>query len=209
MELASFLAGQRWSDHPACTHPLLAALARQVNDRTGDAGRQRLAGLIPSVIGLTSDDPRLDVLIAGRCARTALPVVCAERQRVMAVAILTGERVLAGLDGRPAGSLSAGSLSVGSRQALDRAPAAARWARQFIGEVGPSAAAFRRHAAPSIVRCAVEGIAQACIPDPEQLLHDLLADTIDECAAFLHPTQPATTPNRHPAAVMPASSRPG
>src|SRR5829696_7826310 len=121
MELASFLAGQRWSDHPACTHPLLAALARQVNDRTGDAGRQRLAGLIPSVIGLTGDDPRLDVLIAGRCARTA-----------MAVAILTGERVLAGLDGRPAGSLSAGSLSVGSRQALDRAPAAARWARQFI-----------------------------------------------------------------------------
>ena len=28
MELASFLAGERWSDHPACTHPLLAALAR-------------------------------------------------------------------------------------------------------------------------------------------------------------------------------------
>ncbi|WP_344829386.1 hypothetical protein [Nonomuraea dietziae] len=24
MELASYLAGERWSDHPACTHPLLA-----------------------------------------------------------------------------------------------------------------------------------------------------------------------------------------
>ena len=32
MELASYLAGERWSDHPACTHPLLAALARDVND---------------------------------------------------------------------------------------------------------------------------------------------------------------------------------
>ena len=26
MELASLLAGERWSDHPACTHPLLAAV---------------------------------------------------------------------------------------------------------------------------------------------------------------------------------------
>jgi hypothetical protein len=28
MELASYLAGERWSDHPACTHPLLASVAR-------------------------------------------------------------------------------------------------------------------------------------------------------------------------------------
>jgi hypothetical protein len=33
MELASFLAGERWSDHPSCTHPLLAEVARNVNDR--------------------------------------------------------------------------------------------------------------------------------------------------------------------------------
>ena len=52
MELASFLAGERWSDHPGCTHPLLAALARHVNDLTSDAARPRLAPLIPSVIGL-------------------------------------------------------------------------------------------------------------------------------------------------------------
>ena len=26
MEMAAFLAGERWSDHPRCTHPLLAAL---------------------------------------------------------------------------------------------------------------------------------------------------------------------------------------
>ena len=36
MELASVLAGERWSDHPACTHPLLAELARLVNDDTSD-----------------------------------------------------------------------------------------------------------------------------------------------------------------------------
>src|SRR5438045_9736106 len=67
MELASYLAGERWSDHPACTHPLLAAVARDVNDHTSDAGRARLAGLIPSVIGLTGDDLHLDARLARRC----------------------------------------------------------------------------------------------------------------------------------------------
>src|SRR6266511_6291080 len=105
MELASLLAGERWSDHPACTHPLLAAVARHVNDYTSDAGRPRLTGLIPSVIGLTGDDLHIDVRIALRSATTALPVVAAERQRVMAVSVLTCERVLADLDGRAVGSL--------------------------------------------------------------------------------------------------------
>lgn len=52
MELASYLAGERWSDHPACTHPLLAGLARLVNDHTTDEGRSRLVPLVPSIIGL-------------------------------------------------------------------------------------------------------------------------------------------------------------
>jgi hypothetical protein len=48
MEFASYLAGERWSEHPACTHPLLAELARQVNDRTSDRARQALVGLVPT-----------------------------------------------------------------------------------------------------------------------------------------------------------------
>src|SRR6186997_1813733 len=92
MEMASFLAGERWSDHPACTHPLLAALARLVNDHTSDAGRGRLVELIPSVVGLTSDDPHVDLEIMLRASTTALPVASAPRQRVLAVAVLSGER---------------------------------------------------------------------------------------------------------------------
>jgi hypothetical protein len=206
MELASFLAGERWSDHPACSHPLLATLARDVNDCTSDANRQRLAQLIPSVIGLTSDDPHLDALIALRCATTALPVVSAERQRTMAVAILTCNRVLADLDGQPSST-----LDQRSRQALDDAPHAARWARTFISDMGPSPTAFRRHAAPCAVRCAVEGIAQACIPEPDDLLRELLAGTIRECVARIrstrHTTQPAAD-DRPKAAIM-SSSEPG
>jgi hypothetical protein len=126
MEMASYLAGERWSDRPACTHPLLAALARDVNDYTSDAGRGQLAGLIPSVIGLTGDDPRIDARIALVCARMALPVVAAGRQHVLAVSVLVGERVLAGLDGRPAGW-----LTEPSRAALAGVPNAAQWARDF------------------------------------------------------------------------------
>src|SRR5689334_2064635 len=101
MELASFLAGEKWSDHPACTHPLLAAVARLVNDNTSDAGRQELVPLVPSVIGLTGDDLQIDARVALRLATMALPVVAAERQCVMAVSVLACDRMLADLDGRP------------------------------------------------------------------------------------------------------------
>ena len=71
MEYASYLAGEKWSDHPACTHPLLAELARQVNDFTSDDARQALVELVPDMIGLTGSDLRIDLRIALRAARTA------------------------------------------------------------------------------------------------------------------------------------------
>jgi hypothetical protein len=199
MEFASVLAGERWSDHPSCTHPLLAAVARHVNDYTSDAGRQRLAGLIPSVIGLTGDNLHIDARIALGSARMALPVVAAECQQVMAVSVLTCERVLAELDGRPAGA-----LEEESRSALAQVPHAARWASRFTSTAPTSATPakrFRRHAAPAIVRNAVQGIAQACVPDPDRMLRDLLVQAIDVCAAWggREPDReaapvPATTP---------------
>jgi hypothetical protein len=177
MEMASYLAGERWSDHPRCTHPLLAQLARLVNDHTSDARRPQLAELIPSVIGLTSDDPRVDARIALQSARFALPVVSALRQNAMAVAILRTERVLAKLEGWPEDHMSGGS-----RSALAQAPHAAEWAERFIGTGDISLARFRRYAAPSTVRCAVQGIAEACIPDPDGLMRELLVQGIHDCA---------------------------
>lgn len=181
MEYASYLAGERWSDHPACTHSLLAALGRLVNDFTSDAGRPRLVELVPSVIGLNSDDVRVDATIALRAARTALPVVAAERQRVMAVSVLTAERVLAELEGRPVED-----MSEASERALDEVPDARRWAQHFTRKMGISPKGFRRHAGPITVHYAVEGIARACVSDPDAILYDLLADTIDDCSALVH-----------------------
>jgi hypothetical protein len=190
MELASLLAGESWSDRPACTHPLLAALARHVNDYTSDAGRPRLASLIPSVIGLTGDDLRIDARIALRSATMALPVVAAGRQRVMAVSVLACERVLSELDGRPPGT-----LEERSRLALAKVPHAAQWASRFTDGVRASEKGFRRQAAPTIVLDAVDGIASACIPDPDGMLHDLLVQAIAECEACVgrEPTRAAAS----------------
>ncbi|MGH8968835.1 MAG: hypothetical protein ACRDV1_02675 [Actinomycetes bacterium] len=178
MELASYLAGERWSDHPRCTHPLLAELARLVNDCTSDERRSRLAPMIPSVIGLTGDDLRTDARIALLSARMALPVASADRQNVLAVSVLTAEHVLGGLDGRPAGH-----LEPESQRALEQAPLAADWARTLVVEAGIRVNGFRRHSAPNSVRCAVRGIAEACVAEPDDLLHQLLSDVIEDCAS--------------------------
>ena len=197
MELASYLAGERWRDHPACTHPLVATLARLVNDHTSDAGRGRLVELIPSVIGLISDDPHMDVDIALLSATTALPVASAERQRVLAVGVLAAEQVLADLDGRPADR-----LGEPSRCALAQAPDAARWAQRFTQEMRITPKGFRRHGAPNIVGHAVVSIAQGCVPDPDAMLHDLLAVAIGDCAAWVRcdPDSVAATRDPTPAA---------
>jgi hypothetical protein len=184
MEFASLLAGERWSDHPACTHPLLAAVARHVNDYTSTTGRARLAELIPSVIGLTGDDLHIDAAIALGSARLALPVAAAERQRVLAVAVLSCERVLAELDGR-----TVGALEEPSRSALAQVPQAAAWAARFTSTAPASVTStkrFRQQAAPTIVRNAAQGIAQACVPDPDGMLRTLLVQAIDACAAWTH-----------------------
>lgn len=178
MEMASYLAGERWSDHPACTHPALAAVARSVNDGTSDAGRGALAPLIPSVVGLHSDAPLLHARLALLCATRALPVVAEERQRVMAVAALAADRVLARSDGRGPG---AGLLPT-TREALASVPLAA-WAHGFAtaGDVGLSA--HRRNAVPHVIASAAAGIARSCTADPDALLRDLLVEAIATCQA--------------------------
>lgn len=72
MELASLLAGERWSDHPRCTHPVLCVLARAINDACSDDGRQQLAPLVPDVIGRNADDPRITAALYQYCAEVCL-----------------------------------------------------------------------------------------------------------------------------------------
>lgn len=194
MELASFLAGERWTDHPACTHPLLAEVARQVNDRTTDAGRPLLATLIPEVIGLTTEDPLADVRIALHCALTALPDVAFDAQRSLAVGVLACERQLAALEDP---HLEAVRRRIA--RGLDDVPQAGRWAAAFTvrRSLEPqltSAKHFCRHGAPGIVRIATRSVAVAAIPSPDERLRAMLAGAIAECRVHSQAPKPAPVP---------------
>jgi len=179
MEMASFLAGERWSDRPTCTHPVLAELARWVNDMVDDTHRQRLVTMVPEVVGLNPDDPRATTALLLTAARAALPVAAQERQHILALAILNAERVLAEQDRR-----SFGHLSEASRVALTTSPAAEHWARGQLARIGFSPTAVRRSSASKVVALAVDGIARAWTDDRQERLVELLRDGIDVMAAF-------------------------
>jgi hypothetical protein len=173
MEMASYLAGERWSDHPRCTHPLLAALARDVNDRVGDDARSRIVRLVPDVVGVQSDDPRSYAWIAREATIAALPVAPALRQPAIAVGLIRCQLVLDPAEGRPGTNLDAEC-----RAALDSAPVARDWALDFVRMGVGSDRDFVRRAAPAIVRSSVAGIAEACVRDADDRLVTLLERSI-------------------------------
>jgi hypothetical protein len=182
MELASYLAGEPWSDHPSCTHPLLASLARDVNDHVGDYARSRLAPHIPEVIGLNGDDPRVDAWIAREAALAALPVTAAERQGVAAVGLLRCERMLNQLEGRDRHYIDPRTSA-----SLDAVPHARDWARGFTALGWGTAGSFAKRSAPAIVHSAVSGIAAAAVPSNDDLLVGLLERTIGLCREWFGP----------------------
>ncbi|GAA1059009.1 hypothetical protein [Agromyces bracchium] len=186
MEFASFLAGERWSDHPSCTHGTLAHLARLVNDRTSDAGRARLTELIPSVVGLTSDDPLLDVLLAVRAAHAALPVAAEERQRSQAVGLRAAMVALADRDD----DVSAAAREL-AESALRSAPAADAWAIRFIDEVGRGHPRTSVKQYRHVITGAVDGIATAAIADRDERLVALLTAAVADTERFVgRPAEP-------------------
>ena len=191
MEMASYLAGERWSDHPSCTHPVLAELARSVNDATSDAARQRLAPMVPDVVGLHPEGRCVAPAIARLAATTALEVSAASTQRVAAVGLLRCEAMLADLEAR-----GPGELSPGAQAALADAPQAADWAWRFIGQARfptdkPDRRSFERHTGVAIVRTSVNGIAAACVSDPDARLVELLTHAIELCQVAAAQQQPA------------------
>lgn len=178
MEYASYLAGERWSDHPSCTNPSLAALARLVNDCSSDATRSELATLIPSVVGLIGDGRRSTLMIAARSISAALPIASHGRQRALA-----------------AGALRCRSLfdDAGARELVDSAlaqtPDEAEWAAHFIVDSGRLDPRLIDRLCDAIIRTAVIGIAEACVPDPDERMRDLLASCIDDLAMAPRPVR--------------------
>jgi len=202
MEYASYLAGERWSDHPVCTQGTLALLARMVNDRVSDAARARLTPLIPKVIGLTSDDPLLDAVIAVRAAHAALPIAAEERQRSQAVGLRVALEVLAEHD-----DVLAAEARELAAAALRAAPAADAWATRFIERIGPvRRPAMTVRQCQDIVTGAVDGIAWASVGDADDRLVALLTDAVSDTARFVGAAREAKGVARGPGVDLTRSS---
>jgi hypothetical protein len=183
MEFASYLAGERWSDHPACTHAGLSQLARAVNDLTSNEARSRLAPLIPSVIGLNSDDPRLELVLAVHAVAVALPDASLDRQHALAVGGLVCVAALEGSGGSGLPELVEQPFA----RALESTPEAAGWARRFIDR---TASRWRREEVSTrqthaVLAMAADGVRSACADFPDDRLHALLASAIDITERFV------------------------
>jgi hypothetical protein len=180
MEFASFLAGERWSDHPSCTHPLLAQLARQVNDLVDDEGRQQLVPLVPSVVGRHGDDRTWLTLPVAVAAAPILDVP-EPTQRVLAAGLLSAQQVCA--------EVGADAAETGRRAqaALDLVPGAVGWLERLPAPARITPRIFARRCAPTMIRCAADGIAATGSADCDVQLRALLETAIAACPA---PTQP-------------------
>jgi hypothetical protein len=175
MEFASYLAGERWSDHPECTDPVLAALARGVNDGVSDARREELVTHIPRVIGLRGDDRVIGLIVALRAAVAALPVASMDRQRSLALGIQGVRRDL--------GHDIPAALDALAQRALGEVPDATAWADSYLASQRPGSKALHASAAQAMTRIATAGIAEACIDDPDTLLIETLELAIADVEA--------------------------
>jgi hypothetical protein len=79
MEVASWLAGEAWTDHPECVHQTLGAVARGVYDHSSRAARTELMPLAPSLVGTARSGLELPARLVGTCVSTALSSPLPER----------------------------------------------------------------------------------------------------------------------------------
>jgi hypothetical protein len=175
MEYVSVLAGAPFSDAPPCTDPTLAAIARAVNDYSGDEKRQRLALLASD---LTTAGPleltqRHD--LARRCLLTAIPYSVGDRRRVLVVGLLGLERAAAG-DTR---GFSPDVVSLDTEFALLGCDTAVRQAVERLEALPVSLEAHRDRGLAAAIEMAIATIAEEAA-DPDDVLYELLVACLDE-----------------------------
>ncbi|MGB8649900.1 MAG: hypothetical protein WCD35_04480 [Mycobacteriales bacterium] len=192
MEIGSFLAGERWSDHPRCTDPALAELARCVNDVMPDSERSRLAPMIPSVIGTgeRTAEERIELAagIVRSCALVALPVVTPLSARPLACALITAECLL-------------GETTPVATAALATKPAAHAFAVTFLVDHPPewrNTRAYLTRSAPHALRCAVRAVLEDLGPGAPAVLTGMLAAAVTTARAVcgLEPDTPSVPDQR-------------
>lgn len=179
MELTSLLAGERWTDSPACTHPVLAALARAVNDCTGDAARQQLAELAPLLAdaagpGRRSGDP-LSAVLARKAVLHALRVTAGVRRRTLLVALLGAHAAC------PVGAVVDPDAEAVA-DLLREPDLDVRSALSFVQGLRVSEA-YHLRGAVNAVHLSVRAVVDSTGARSDELLRALLVEAVDACRA--------------------------
>lgn len=190
MEYASYLAGTRWSDHPTCTHPTVASLARLVNDLTSAGARQRLTRHITSVVGLVGDDPRIPVVLSALAAANALPIASQSRQRALATALVRCDNLMAAWEGE-----AIERARMRTRVAFLLTPGVRQWAESFVTTASGRTPIPILDDDDAILRTAAIAIADACVSDADTRLERMLQSAIEECAALVN--ERVAAPQQH------------
>ncbi len=180
MEYTSLLAGERFSDAPRCTDPVLAAIARAVNDYSRDASRQRIApfaGDLTTAEGAGEDVQRR---LVRHCLLTALSRATGTRRHVLLVALLGLDRAAAGADD----GWDASMLSVDSELALLHNDAGLAEAAAYVANVPVSVGEHARRALGVAAEVAVATIADSG-DDADDVLFQLLRQCLDDYRAAL------------------------
>jgi hypothetical protein len=175
MEYTSVLAGERFSDSPRCTDPVLAAVARAVNDYSGEASRQRIA---PSAGDLTTTHGAGDEVQRGivrRCLLTALRTADGTRRHGLLVALLGLDRAAAGADRGWERSM----LCIDSELGLLGHDTGLADAEKYVATVPVSVSEHARRAPAVDVELAIATIAQSA-ESPDDVLFELFLECLDD-----------------------------
>jgi hypothetical protein len=173
MEYTSIIAGERFSDHPRCTDPALAAVARAVNDYSSDAARQPLAELASDLSIAHAAGGKVGYDVARRCLLTALPYAHQPRRRVLVVGLL-------GLD-RASRDISRGwrpdFVDVDTELGLMAFDHEIDDASAFLRSLRVTPREYLHRGLPLAIETAVATIADEA-PDPDLVLRALLEDCL-------------------------------
>lgn len=173
MEFTSQLAGEPKSDGPRCTDPLLAALARAVNDFTSDGNRQRLVGFAPDLVEAHPGDDAVRRTVARRCLLTALPYTAGSRRFVLAVALLGIDRAAAGASR----GWTSEMFDADTEWALLDDKVTTEGAAEFVAPLRSARDQHTVQGLPAAVETAVASIAESAT-DADEVLYRLLGDCL-------------------------------
>jgi hypothetical protein len=157
------------------------------------------------VIGLTTGDPRFELLLAVNAVATALPHASLDRQHALAVGGIVCRDALLQLPAAPAASggpvpldarvVDVRTVSGGLDAALTDVPEAHGWATRFLERNSRwRGTVVSPRQSQATIAMSVDGVRSACASFPDERLRALLATSISLGERFVAAERAAAAP---------------